>query len=155
MKVKTPFKIGIVSVALLMIDQVLKWAAASHLRTPIKLTDWASLRYEQNTGIAWSIPIPYPWLIALNVLLLFFLPFLIGKSIDFRLKKSQFFLSLIVGGALGNLYDRLTQGYVIDYVSIGWWPVFNFADACLSLGIFLILIFYGKIKKVSSTKTNG
>lgn len=129
------------------IDQLLKIWAAGYLQTPIYLTNWASLRYEQNVGIAWSIFIPQPWLSILNVILLLILPFFISQNIDLRRKDSQFFLILIIAGALGNLFDRLTRGFVIDFISIGTFPVFNLADSLLTIGIFLILVFYGKIKK--------
>lgn len=48
--------------------------------------------------------------------------------------------ALVAGGALGNLYDRLRFGFVIDYVDVGFWPVFNLADACISCGVGWILI---------------
>ncbi len=47
---------------------------------------------------------------------------------------------LILGGALGNLIDRMTRGFVIDFISIGEWPVFNIADAAVVTGIILMLI---------------
>ena len=46
--------------------------------------------------------------------------------------------SLILGGALGNLYDRLRFGYVVDFIDLRVWPVFNLADACICLGVALI-----------------
>jgi signal peptidase II len=56
------------------------------------------------------------------------------------------FLGLILGGALGNLYDRLRLGEVIDFVDVGIgshrWPVFNVADIAVTLGVFLLLIEY-------------
>ena len=56
------------------------------------------------------------------------------------------FLGLILGGALGNLYDRLRLGEVIDFVDVGFgshrWPVFNVADIAVTVGVFLLLIEY-------------
>jgi signal peptidase II len=53
-------------------------------------------------------------------------------------------LSLIAGGAIGNLVDRLSQGYVVDFIlfHIGQWyyPAFNIADACITIGLILFLI---------------
>lgn len=53
-------------------------------------------------------------------------------------------LALVLGGALGNLYDRLTLGYVVDFLLFhyrGWyWPAFNVADSAISCGIVLLLI---------------
>ena len=49
-------------------------------------------------------------------------------------------LSMILGGASSNLYDRVFLGYVIDYIDLRWWPVFNLSDTFITLGcIFLIL----------------
>jgi signal peptidase II len=51
-------------------------------------------------------------------------------------------LALILGGALGNLYDRLTYGYVIDfvelYVGTYHWPAFNVADSAITTGVVLL-----------------
>lgn len=56
------------------------------------------------------------------------------------------FLGLIMGGAIGNLFDRLRLGGVIDFVDIGVgsfrWPVFNVADVAVTLGVFLLLLQY-------------
>ena len=48
--------------------------------------------------------------------------------------------ALILGGALGNLYDRLRFGYVVDFLDFRVWPVFNLADACICAGVILIFI---------------
>lgn len=48
-------------------------------------------------------------------------------------------LGLIVGGALGNLLDRLRWGCVIDFLDFRIWPVFNVADSCITIGTFLII----------------
>ena len=49
-------------------------------------------------------------------------------------------LTLVLGGALGNLMDRIfrapgfMRGHVVDFVAVGWWPVFNVADSCITIG---------------------
>jgi signal peptidase II len=45
-----------------------------------------------------------------------------------------------VGGATGNLFDRLKDGAVVDFISVGWWPAFNIADSSISIGMGLLLI---------------
>ena len=47
-------------------------------------------------------------------------------------------LGLMLGGALGNLIDRVRFGYVVDFVNLGWWPVFNFADSAIVIGVLLL-----------------
>jgi len=47
-------------------------------------------------------------------------------------------LGLILGGALGNLIDRIAFGYVIDFIDLGVWPVFNVADSCVTIGTIVV-----------------
>ena len=49
-------------------------------------------------------------------------------------------IGLIVGGALGNLVDRLKDGAVVDFISVGWWPAFNVADSSISVGMVLLIL---------------
>ncbi len=48
--------------------------------------------------------------------------------------------SLILGGAIGNLIDRITLGYVIDFIDFRVWPVFNIADSAITIGAAIILL---------------
>lgn len=68
-------------------------------------------------------------------------------------KITCFAISLLLGGALGNLWDRLSLGYVIDFVDFyikDWhWPIFNIADAAICVGAFILLIF--SFKKQETT----
>jgi signal peptidase II len=55
-------------------------------------------------------------------------------------------LTLVLGGALGNLTDRLVRspgflrGHVVDFISVGWWPVFNIADSCVTVGAVVLIV---------------
>ncbi len=51
-------------------------------------------------------------------------------------------LGLIMGGTVGNGFDRLTQRTVTDFLALHWWPVFNAADSAISVGVALLLIGY-------------
>ncbi|MBN18173.1 MAG: signal peptidase II [Chloroflexi bacterium] len=62
----------------------------------------------------------------------------------------RFALGLMVGGALGNLFDRIYQGYVVDFIGFWWWPWFNIADSSVSVGTFIlitVLFIFDKPKK--------
>lgn len=50
-------------------------------------------------------------------------------------------LGLILGGAVGNLIDRIRLGYVVDFIDLGWWPVFNLADSSIVVGVVLLALF--------------
>jgi len=66
----------------------------------------------------------------------------------------RFAMILQLGGALGNLVDRLTQGHVTDFISVGNFPVFNLADASISTGVaILILGVYIKERQEKSTSS--
>jgi signal peptidase II len=82
-------------------------------------------------------------LVALVLIIYYFLKVLPDK------KMIKISLSLILAGALGNLFDRCIQGYVVDFLDFyvkNWhWPVFNVADSCISIGaILLVIIFFFK-----------
>ena len=53
-------------------------------------------------------------------------------------------LALILGGALGNLVDRVRLGYVVDFIDVYWkrhhWPAFNVADSCITIGVTLLVL---------------
>src|SRR5205814_5739637 len=55
-------------------------------------------------------------------------------------------LTLVLGGALGNLLDRIfrspgfLRGHVVDFVAVGWWPVFNVADSCITVGAIVLIV---------------
>lgn len=93
-----------------------------------------------NTGAAFGI-------LKGNTTLLTYLGILfIGLFIFFikqEEKKSIIFLiscGLILGGALSNLYDRIFLGFVVDYIDLRIWPVFNLADSAISVGVAILLV---------------
>lgn len=53
-------------------------------------------------------------------------------------------LGLIIGGAVGNLVDRLFRGRVVDFIDFSWWPVFNLADIAIVAGVIIILLGYAR-----------
>jgi signal peptidase II len=93
-----------------------------------------------NTGAAFSILREQTLLlIYLSIIFISFFLILLKKEKN----KSQFFLiatGLILGGALSNLCDRIFLGYVVDYIDIRIWPVFNLSDSCISIGAILLFI---------------
>ena len=117
----------------------------------LEITSFLSLVHFQNTGAAFSfLSDQGGWqryfLIAISLLAVLYIPWLINQY-----KKNILIvigLLLILGGAIGNLYDRISYGYVIDFIYIHfaefYWPAFNVADSAISLGVLLFL--YGSFK---------
>ena len=102
----------------------------------------ASGAYVLNEGISWGL---LKSVANINVLmvgvatlaLLLFIYLLAFRADEFH---SYTGLLLLIAGTAGNLIDRLTIGAVVDFIAIGSFPVFNFADAYLTLGVFIIII---------------
>jgi signal peptidase II len=107
------------------------------------------LTHTENTGAAFSLfaDSPAPWktalLIGFSVVALVVVSVLLWKNHPAHMV-SGIGLSLIMGGALGNLWDRLTSGRVVDfllfYVRRYQWPVFNLADSAIVVGAGLLIM---------------
>ena len=74
-----------------------------------------------------------------SIIVVFFISYILIKD-----KVSEYIsYSLVLGGALGNLYDRIFLGYVIDFIEFHYndfyWPIFNIADIAISIGVILLL----------------
>lgn len=133
----------------IILDQVSKWLIKEYLTAPVPFFAGISLDYHENTGIAWSLPVPPEVIIPVNIALVALLIWLGSHHLNFRYHTAKIAFALTIGGAAGNIIDRLARGYVIDFINLGWWPVFNLADAFLAIGIFLFIANYGKITRVS------
>ena len=85
---------------------------------------------------------PVPWWMIYAVFFIFFI--LVGlyvfDKIRFKeLELDKIGLTLIAGGALGNLIDRLNHGCVTDFIRLGFFPVFNLADILIFIGAVMII----------------
>ncbi len=92
-----------------------------------------------NNGIAFGLlKGKNQFLIYLSIIFILIFLYFITQE-----KKSQLFVvasGLVLGGALSNLYDRVFLGYVVDYIDIRVWPVFNLSDSAICIGVFLLLL---------------
>lgn len=113
--------------------------------TPV-LGDFFRLTYIHNAGAAFGLKVGPPFVhTAISVVALFALVWLF-RSVprDNRIMRPA--LSLVLGGALGNIIDRVRLGMVVDFFDVGIgtlrWPVFNVADSFVTIGILLIAFSY-------------
>jgi signal peptidase II len=138
--------IAAVAGAVLLADQLSKWWALQALDDgPIHLFWTLRLRLTFNTGTAFSLGAGRGGLVALLAILVVAAMLWIGRSVATRLGAVA--LGLVLGGAVGNLADRvfraddgLLSGAVVDFVDLQWWPVFNVADASIVIGALLLLV---------------
>lgn len=113
------------------------------------------LTYLENPGMSFGLLADHRWvfltLSTIGILVLFaYLIYIKGQD-----KLLSVSLSLVIGGGIGNMFDRLTIGYVVDFFDFRlfsfWKWIFNFADACVCVGaalmILSVLIAYKKEKK--------
>ena len=97
------------------------------------------LTYSENRGIAFSLlaELPHdvsrPLLVVVNLLAVALL-FWLGHRSGWRGKLDRLAFLLVAAGALGNAADRAMRGYVIDFVHLHHWPVFNIADVLIVVG---------------------
>jgi len=136
--------IGLVVAAL---DQVSKWQILQSLSGQgVEVTGFFNLVLVCNTGISFGL-LPGDSPVKAWLLSAFALAVVVGLLIWVRGKDSQLLVAgcgLVVGGALGNVVDRLRIGCVIDFIDVhaaGWhWPAFNLADSAITVGVALLLV---------------
>jgi signal peptidase II len=139
--------ITITSVILLALDQYLKWLArAVWTKNPVDL-GFASLIFTSNTGSSFSML--QGWngiLIWVSVIALGAMVYFSDKLIE--RKGQRWFFMLLLVGIIGNLIDRIAFGQVIDFFALGFFPVFNIADSCLTIGVigYIIIELIGEKK---------
>lgn len=142
----------LLSLAVIILDQITKWWALTHLRygIPNPLFPHLNLTLIFNQGAAFSfLSHADGWqryfFIALALIIGIFIIFWIVQ-----LKQGEVWtklsLSLILGGALGNAIDRIFRGHVIDFIDFyigNWhWPTFNLADSAITIGTILLFVQY-------------
>ncbi len=131
----------------IFVDQVAKHLVRTRLAlneswSPFPwLAPYARILHIQNTGAAFGMfkNIGSSFFIAASAVAIIFVIYLLIKR-----KENYLGLSLILGGTIGNLTDRILYGRVVDFIdlSIGryHWPAFNIADSALSIGVTIILL---------------
>jgi signal peptidase II len=111
------------------------------------------LRYAENKGAAWGLFRDLPESVRgplFHVITLGAVVLILGyyRKLDVRDPAQRWAvwgLPLVLGGALGNYIDRLTRGFVVDFIQAHWfdkayWPSFNIADAAICVGVGMLLI---------------
>ncbi|MCD6041750.1 MAG: Lipoprotein signal peptidase [Burkholderiales bacterium] len=135
--------------ALVAVDQLTKWAVLANFAygERLQLTGFFNLVLAYNKGAAfsmfaeaagWQTPLLIGFALAASGIV----AYLILRNPDKRLFSLG--LALILGGAVGNLIDRLRFGYVVDFLdfhAMGWhWPAFNVADSGITVGAVILIL---------------
>lgn len=114
------------------------------------INNFFSITYVRNTGAAFNILSEHTWLL---VVISFLIIILIGVYIYKNKPKTKIeyiSYSMILGGAIGNLYDRVVNGYVIDFLDFnifGYeYPIFNLSDSFIFIGVVILIIYMWRWK---------
>lgn len=138
------------SVLVLILDQWTKYLVSGHLEmyVPYKITEFFNLTLMHNTGMAFSLLADQSgwqryFLGIVAALITVWLVYWLHSN-KRKQKLQNLALVLVIGGALGNLWDRVALGYVVDFIEVHYksyyWPAFNVADAAISIGFVLLII---------------
>jgi signal peptidase II len=129
--------------AVLLLDRVTKlWAEHVLATHPIDVVAGVlTLRFTTNSGGAFSLGQSAPWFFAAATLVVSAL--IVATAFRARSALSGVALGLVLGGALGNLADRVIRGpgltgRVVDFIDLHVWPVFNVADSAIVIGALLL-----------------
>jgi len=141
----------LIALGVIVLDQITKAlvAGSMELYESIRVFSWCNLTYVRNTGAAFSLFADRSAAFRVPFFAVVFL--LAGGAIAFFVRQTpathRLVLAacgLVLGGALGNLVDRVLHGAVIDFVDVHWrgmhWPAFNVADSAISVGVVLLLL---------------
>ncbi|MCY4437178.1 MAG: signal peptidase II [Chloroflexi bacterium] len=127
----------LLAASIIISDQITKAFIVEWLKpqgTVSIIGDLLRLTYVTNSGVAFGMLTGMPYVLTVPIVILigviaFYLVKTLGQSFLLTLA-----LSLELGGALGNLIDRIRLGYVVDFVKLPYWPAFNVADSCVVIG---------------------
>ncbi len=124
-------KVIIISLIVIILDQLTKFIFKNYFS------------YTTNTGALFGLFKGYNLLfIIITLIVIIVIIYYMNKH---KLKQIEtILLSLILGGAVGNLIDRMIYGHVIDFINLKIWPSFNIADAAITIGVIGLVIYYWK-----------
>jgi signal peptidase II len=154
------FFFGIIAAFVILLDQLTKVYISSHLTLGQIMFEAGFFRIilVHNTGAAFGLfPEGTLFLIivrSIGAIIILIAVFAYGKTIlKWAGQLGMVTLGLIMGGTVGNLIDCLRLGYVIDFVDLTYWPVFNVADSTIVVAMFLSVYLLFRISRTEIKHT--
>lgn len=129
--------------AIVALDQWTKALAAAQLTdvVDVLIPGWLELRYVTNDGMALSMLSGARWLfVVVGVLFVALVVWAVAKK-HITKKPELWCIAAIVGGAIGNLIDRVATGKVIDMICVPWFSTFNVADIFITVPAVLLILY--------------
>jgi len=136
----------------LLADQLTKLLAKSVLESKPPPPDHYFFRwtYVENEGAAFGLLTNAHFLIAFAIIMAVATIVIYYRFPYWNHPVLRIGLGLMLGGAIGNLIDRLRQGYVVDFIDFRVWPVFNIADSAITIGVISLAFYFIFIFKEKS-----
>jgi len=136
---------GAVAAAVLVSDQVTKAIVRGGIAQGASrgvIPGLVTLVHDQNSGVAFSLLTGSD--AGVVIITLVVLAGLVAFHVRHRTRRGMWIVTgMIVGGALGNLVDRVRTGSVTDFVKLPAWPAFNLADSAITLGVIALILILG------------
>ena len=139
-----------IAVVVVILDQLTKYIASTSLEMyqPIAVMPMFNWTLMHNPGAAFSFLANESgwqrWFFAVIAVVVSIVIVLWIKRLEQHEKWQAIALALILGGAVGNVIDRIYLGYVVDFIQVyyqqWYWPAFNIADSAISIGVAMIII---------------
>ena len=132
---------------IIIIDQLSKFLVKTNFelsQTLPLISNIFHLTYIHNSGAGFGILQQQRWvLIFVSIIVIGFILYYLDK-INGKEILLQLLFGFILGGTIGNLIDRVIYGYVVDFLDFRVWPVFNFADSFVTIGVIGLIIYFWK-----------
>ena len=132
------------ALVVLALDQISKFFIRTNMTPGQSIPEEGFFRitYATNVGGAFGIFANQAFLITLTAIVGIAAILIYTRYPPFNRLLLRIALGLLLGGAVGNLIDRLSFGRVVDFIDVGAWPVFNLADSAIVVGIILIAYYF-------------
>ena len=132
---------------IIIIDQVAKFLIKTNFQLnqtlPI-ISNIFHLTYIHNFGAGFGILQHQKYfLIFISIIVIGFIFYYLDR-IRNNERLLQMLVGFVLGGTIGNLTDRIINGYVIDFLDFGIWPIFNFADSFVTIGVIGLIVYFWK-----------
>jgi signal peptidase II len=121
-------------------DIFTKFLINKYLTSPIDFFSILKIKITYNPNLAFGIPFPRVWTIVISIAAIIYFINLFVKHFPKKSKIELTGFSLLIGGTLGNLYERIFFGQVTDFITLFNFPNSNFADITLMIGAFIVVI---------------
>jgi signal peptidase II len=133
-----------IAALVVLVDQASKTWALNHARVPVHVVGTLRLAVTFNSGTAFGLGQDSTAIIVAGVVVLVVVLLGLGRKASRGASwPGAVAMGLLLGGAIGNLTDRLVRhlgGAVVDFIDLRWWPVFNVADASITVGAALLAV---------------